>query len=609
MVVNGQQLELFDPVVSLQAIRDSRYKSTAFAIAELVDNSIDWEARDIDILFQEEVALATVRHTRRITSIAVVDNGSGMNSSTLAQALRFGGRGELARHRSIGKYGFGLPTSSMSQCGRVDVWSWQNGVDSACHCYLDAKQIMKGDGRVPHPKAETPPEHWLMAAHPNIQESKSGTLVVWSRLDQVKERRSDTIMRRVQVEVGRIYRYFIANDEVRIRMTSFHVEGQNPKQSAKSQEVLPNDPLYLMIPNSIGDIDDRWKGQTMFKPWTPPDRSFTVHWNDAQFTVEVVYSVATDEALRTETPGQRVGNRPHGRDAGGNTGISVVRENRELVTLPPPAYHLEEPNRWWGCEVRFTSGCDDLFGVDHNKQMAIHFQEILEQFTRIEQPSQRVSDEADQDSKWAELYEIAADIRDVTSAMYRDVRTRMKQFRTTAVDEKHDRPSETSEGIASAAEKRAEAEGITQPTATDSERKGLSKNERIRNHQEILQEFGYDAESALSQAERIVLEDIRYKFVSGQVPGSFMFQVTSKSGVKYVTLNIDHPMYQLLEELEDEAIEQHSEGLSKACVTLRLLLSSWAAAEDQYHEGEMRRRVQAVAHDWGRQAELAFEVT
>ena len=62
--------------------------------------------------------------------------------------------------------------------------------------------------------------------------------------------------------------------------------------------------------------------------------------------------------------------------------------------------------------------------------------------------------------------------------------------------------------------------------ATGTVRKGSPKNERIRNHQEILQEFGYDAESALSQAERIVLEDIRYKFMSDQVPGSFMFQVT-----------------------------------------------------------------------------------
>ena len=45
-VVNGQQLELFDPVINVKAIRDSRYKTSAFAIAELVDNSIDWEALD-----------------------------------------------------------------------------------------------------------------------------------------------------------------------------------------------------------------------------------------------------------------------------------------------------------------------------------------------------------------------------------------------------------------------------------------------------------------------------------------------------------------------------------------------------------------------------------
>ena len=607
MVVEGNQLELFDPGMSLKAIRDSRYKSTAHAIAELVDNSIDAGARHINILFQNDQGIVTARQTQRIASIAVLDDGDGMSGTTLAQALRFGGRGSQTGRQRIGKYGFGLPTSSMSQCRRVDVWSWQKSYESAWHCYLYADEIIGGEGRVPSPTLESPPEHWLSVSHPSVRASKKGTLVVWSKLDQVKERRSETIMRHVQNEVGRIYRHFIVNGDVEILMTSFGAGAGQPKEPNEARTVLPNDPLYLMSSTSIGDVDDRWAGQAMFKPWTPPSRLFSVHWNNAQYTIEVIYSVAKDETLRVSAPGQRAGNLPHGRHAGANTGISVVREGRELVTLPPLVYQHEEPNRWWGCEVKFSSGCDDLFGVDHNKQMAVHFQDILEEFARIEIPTQRVTDDADQDNKWAELYKVAGEIRDVTAAMYRDVSKRIGQFRSNMVDNGHKRPADTSEGIASEADKRAELEGLRQPTEADRVRKELSDDQKIQNHQQLLMGFGYDAGSALAQAERIVREDIRYKFVSGPVPGSFMFQVSIESGVKYITLNIDHPMYSLLEELEDEAVQQQSEGLSKACVTLRLLLASWAAAEEQYHEGDQRRRVQAMAHDWGRQAELAFE--
>ena len=607
MVIEGHQLELFDPGMSLKAIRDSRYKSTAHAIAELVDNSIDASARHVNILFQSEVGIATIRQTQRVTSIAVLDDGDGMRPETLAQALRFGGRGSQTGHQNIGKYGFGLPTSSMSQCRRVDVWSWQNGVESSWHCYLDAGEIIAGEGRVPTPNAETPPEHWLNASHSSVRNAPNGTLVVWRQLDQVKERRSETIMRHVQNEIGRIYRHYISSNDVNIVMTSIREgEDESTDASLTHTALKLTDPLYLMSQGSIGEVDKRWADEPMFTPWTPPKRSFPVHWNNTQYTVEVVYSVAKDEALRLDSPGGRSGNLPHGQHAGSNTGIAIVREGRELVTLPPLVHQNDERNRWWGCEVRFTSGCDALFGVDHNKQMAVHFQEILEEFARPETPTQRIADDADQDNKWTDLYKIASDIRNVTVAMFDHVGVKIKQIRQSATDPKNDTPVNRSEVIASEAEKRAELEGLRDRTEADIVRSQLSEDQKIQNHREKLMGLAYDADSALAQAERIVRDDIRYKFVSGPVPGSFMFQVNIESGVKYVTLNIDHPMYLLLEDLEDEAVQQQSEGLSKACITLRLLLASWAAAEEQYHEGEQRRRVQGMAHDWGRQAELAF---
>lgn len=101
----------------------------------------------------------------------------------------------------------------------------------------------------------------------------------------------------------------------------------------------------------------------------------------------------------------------------------------------------------------------------------------------------------------------------------------------------------------------------------------------------------------------------RYAFVSDNVPGSHMFSVKSRAGVIWVTLNIDHPAYELLRELEESLTElEESSSLTNACVALRLLLLSWASAEDQYHEPEQRRRVQDVAGTWGRYAATFFDV-
>ena len=124
-MVLGQQLDLFEPQAAAMALRDTPYNSTAHALAEIVDNSIDARARDVDLLIMNQrEPTPSGQSVRVVRGLAVIDNGHGMPPEVLAQALVVGGRplegnGILRR---MGKYGVGLPTSSLSQCQRVDVW-------------------------------------------------------------------------------------------------------------------------------------------------------------------------------------------------------------------------------------------------------------------------------------------------------------------------------------------------------------------------------------------------------------------------------------------------------------------------------------------------------
>ena len=609
MVTEGEQLklDLFDVGMTLRAFRDSRYQSTAFAVAELIDNSVDAEATFVDVLFVERPQVVTTREVWRVSEIAVADNGYGMTGQTLVTALRFGGRGPDSNIPGIrGKYGVGLPTSSLSQCRCVEVWSWQDGIASAVHCYLDVDEIEAGEGQVPAYDHKPIPQEWLRVMDDSVSRSDSGTLVLWSDLDQVNEKRANTVMRHMEQEVGRIYRHFMADGTTIIQMSMFD---QRMEQPTDRRALRPNDPLYLM---KDSNTPKPWDAQPMFEEWsTGGGRSYSVPWEGKEYTVQVRYSKAKEEVLQPTDTGQRAGNTDHGQHAGRNTGISVVREGRELVRVAPMVGRHDERNRWWGCEISFDSGLDALFGVDHNKQMASHLTSIAEGFADSDRLSYQIADEAGEDSPWMPLYRIVRDIRDNTASMRREVMRTLQQKRTqTPVEGEEDTtPTGVSVGVATAGNRRVEEEGEVPPTKTDAVRKEMDAESKAQEHKTELVLRGYDEEGAERLAKVMVDRGDRYAFVSDNVPGSHMFSVKSRAGVIWVTLNIDHPAYELLRELEESLTDlEESSSLTNACVALRLLLLSWASAEDQYHDPEQRRRVQDVAGTWGRYAATFFDV-
>ena len=119
--------DLFPGSFTIRALRDSRYHNTAYAVAELIDNSIEAYAERIDLLCLENHVEVKSQTRSRLVELAVLDNGEGMTPRILLDALKFGGGTRHDSTQGIGKYGMGLPTSSMSQCTRVDVWTWQAG--------------------------------------------------------------------------------------------------------------------------------------------------------------------------------------------------------------------------------------------------------------------------------------------------------------------------------------------------------------------------------------------------------------------------------------------------------------------------------------------------
>ena len=167
--------------MTVKAMRDSGYKSTTHALAEIVDNAVEAGATAVELFGISKQNERTGRVT--LEELAVLDNGQGMDATTLRGSLRYGYGTRTAR-RGIGRFGVGLPNSSMSQAKRVDIWSWQTGVTNAFHTWLSIDDVEDGKRQIPEPTHKSVPEQYLQSSRNGFEDS--GTLVVWSDLDRVE---------------------------------------------------------------------------------------------------------------------------------------------------------------------------------------------------------------------------------------------------------------------------------------------------------------------------------------------------------------------------------------------------------------------------------------
>ena len=597
---------LFMPGMTVQAMRDSRYRHPANAVAELIDNAIDAEATRIEVLIQERQEMGRSRKLWRVNKLAVLDNGYGMSPDTLVQALRFGGRLQTGSMRKIGKYGMGLPTSSVSQCRRLDVWTWETDIESASHSYIDVDEINEGSQLlIPDSELRLLPTDWLSLASPNMVDKQSGTLVVWSNPDRITQR-SETIFDQIEEEIGRIYRHFINSDDLAIRMASFRPSGQDgflPPGPRFDRIVRPNDPLYLMKETSVPLAEGM--PDPMFHESTKKDFVFDVDGREE--IVEVVYSIARPEILG-EYKGTQPGNRPYGRHARKNMGISVVREDREISL---ENYFIREggggsipENRWWGCEVRFNSGCDDLFGVDHNKQLVSHFATAMKYVDGSDKETRQIQMDLGEDAEDS-IYKVVAHIRNTTRSMMREIEgmfsRRPRSGRAGPDGGEATTPKGQAEDILREATRASIESGKIKPNKTDIDREELSQSQKIRAIEAIHQDAGIPEDEARSIAEKVVRDDKWYNIIPAELDGYQMFSFVSKGGILTMKLNISHPIYRFIQGIEDAA-EGNGDGNELAkwtAIGLLAMLLSWGRMEDDIERDDVRIQVQDRARAWG----------
>ncbi|MCB5163566.1 ATP-binding protein [Streptomyces virginiae] len=612
MTSEGNNYRIVSPSLTVKAMRDSGYKNTAYALAELIDNSIDAKAKLVEVFACESPVQVAARTSHRVETIAVLDNGTGMDAEALRRALKFGDGSGDDRKR-IGRFGMGLPNSSMSQCTKLEVWSWTNGPGNAMYSYLDLEEINKGRDDVPAPEFSPLPEYWRNLS---LGLGSTGTLVVWTNLDRVNWHGAAATLRNTSDIIGRVYRHYLDAGTVDIRMAPVRdgavIDGE--------YYAAPNDPLYLMASTSTPKPFDE---QPMFEPFNmgtedqPGVAHFPITVDGKQHVVKVRASIARPEARRPDIEGQPwpesakatkdAGAQPWGKHARHNIGISLVRHGRELDLDSSWAIGYDPVERWWGVEIDFPPALDDVFGVTNNKQTATIFSSLAHFDWRSE---------AEADETFKAFKDRLADLGDprlrlIDLALYLEtkllpaIRRQLRQ-QTVGNRKTKKRHDDDVNAKATDAVKRRSEDGHT--GKTDDLAEGATREDKRQEQFDALtQRHHLDEDTAQSLVDEALENDWRVRWISSYQDSHAFFSVDLMAGMLQVIFNEKHPLHAhllaVLEEVpEDATPDELRHRLDRAADTFKLLLFSWARMEDEIPSDRQREKIADARQDWGRYA-------
>ncbi len=591
---------IFPIELMASAIRDSGYKNTAYALAELIDNSIQAGATLVEaICFEKERQIGS-RWMKRIDSIAVIDNGIGMDGDVLRASLMFGNGTRLNDRSGIGRFGVGLPNASFSQGRKVEMWSWQNGISNSLYTYIDYDEIKSSNMlRVPEPTLAKPADCILSRSNQDHLNHHSGTIVLWSKLDEERMtwKTSSSTIKHTSKLAGRIYRHLIKEGAVQIELSSFNLDQQ--KIVIPPDALRPNDPLYLITGSSTPPPFDN---QAMFQLFgTCP---FDVEWKGKKSQVIVNCSLAKEETVTIAGIRDR-GHMDYGEDANKNVGVSLVRAGRELQLDPSWANHSDPRDRWWGCEIVFSPDLDELFGVVNNKQEAT----IWGQFAQSEWEDLRENDDETL-SDVIERLNDEGDPRGVLVSISKHVKDQINLMRSRLKDQTKGRRSKPKRHDASespdvsdvATSKRAER---AKEKPTERDKQDFGEDDKQKLEEELIKE-GYSRDATDRKVGLIWDRKRHVDYIDADLDSPAFFSVNLCSGgLSLIRLNSEHLFFKRLKPLLDEetdlnemSAEECLDQLANTREVLHLLFAAWARLEEEASE-KMKKRLDDIRRDWG----------
>jgi len=304
------------------------------AVADIVDNSLDADADLIRLrLWSENGALR----------LLIADNGNGMDSQTLDQALRLGSLTAKNPTSDLGKFGMGLVTAGLSLARQTTVITRRGPVYLTS--IVDMDEVVRANAFCKYQADSTKKERELFDRE--VTDSESGTVIIFDKCDGIRNQNTTVFANTLRKHLGRIHRYFLKADKTII---------------VNSEAVQIIDPLELESPATEIFSDESYP------------ISCKIDGQDRHDLVRVRIALIPENPASGEHD-VALGLR--------NQGFYILRNNREIKsaeTLDAFSKH-NDFNRMRG-EVFLTGELDGVAGIDFTKRDLVFEQSFKDQLLK-----------------------------------------------------------------------------------------------------------------------------------------------------------------------------------------------------------------------------------
>lgn len=356
----------------VRGMRESGYKSTATALNELIDNAIQAQAKHIDIIlgYDEEN-----KSKKKPDIIAIVDDGHGMEPKMIKASVMWGGTHRENDRHGFGRFGFGLPSASVSVARCFSVYSKEPGGKWNV-IVIDLDEIAKGRATddhgvvmVPDP-VETKLPSFVSRLLPG-GDLPHGTVILLEKLDRLSNGYVTTLsfLQNEAQQVGVTYREMLPR-EVKIRLI-------DAGETTDIMNIEPIDPMFIRS-------DARHYDETEVRAEPLPEARFVVKnttTGEEKGSVTIRYSYLPPGFM----PDDQKSSSPRMKIRKDNTGLMVLRAGRQIDVLRNigarvggTSYNAVNNDRHWACEIQFEPALDEEFGVTTNKQQITLSERMLE---------------------------------------------------------------------------------------------------------------------------------------------------------------------------------------------------------------------------------------
>jgi hypothetical protein len=379
-------------------LQDNGYKSTVSAISEIIDNSIQANAKKIEVV----IIRNTTRDQNEIDEVLIVDDGDGMDALTFDKALQMSSGSRSKAKSGLGKYGQGLPNASISQTKRVEVYTIQN--DNILFNHIDLDEIYEsGLAYLPDTESKTKIEIPLISKG-KFTMGAQGTIVRWVSPNRIRPKTARTLSNHIEQVVGRTFRKFLVGFtdrdgiyyKTKISVIVYDYNGHNFELDnfTSIESIKPFDPMFLMPNTQMNSLFPESNHPTSEVYNEGIKKIFKVEHDGGLIETEVEIKLSYCKKEERERYGRNAGDTPFGRKylhrnlvgTSGYNNISIIRAGREIDfgNFGFISDVSDTKVRWWSAEIIVEPVIDSIIGVDNKKQQAANIQYLDQSFSDSE---------------------------------------------------------------------------------------------------------------------------------------------------------------------------------------------------------------------------------